>query len=172
MNESLFAYRRKSFMELGQIYFWTATIHKWQKLLNENRFKDIIIDSLSYLSSKKKLEIFAFVIMPNHVHFIWRILEQNGGETTVGSFLEYTAHELKKVLLQDKSADLDRYRINASNKSYEFWKRDSLAVHVYSVKLLIRSWIISMPIQLQSIGSWQKNLASTGTHRQGIMNKI
>ena len=119
-------------MELGQVYFWTATINKWQKLLLEDRFKEIIIASLSYLSLKKKLDVFAFVIMPNHLHFIWRILEQNGGETTVGSFLKYTAHEFKKLLRQLNPSDLSDYEVSASNKSYEFWQRDSLAVHLYS----------------------------------------
>ena len=132
MSEELFAYRRKSYMELGQLYFWTATINKWQKLLHDDRFKQVILGSLQYLTSKNKIDVFAFVLMPNHLHFIWRILEQNGSETTVGSFLKYTAHEFKKLLKKIKPPDLKYYQVNASNKSYEFWQRDSLAVHLYS----------------------------------------
>jgi hypothetical protein len=26
-------YKRKSYMEMGLIYFWTATINNWQRLL-------------------------------------------------------------------------------------------------------------------------------------------
>lgn len=75
-------------------YFWTATINQWQKLLQPDQYKDIIVNSLDYLSNAGKIDVFGFVIMPNHVHFIWRTKELNGKETTQGSFLKHTAHDL------------------------------------------------------------------------------
>lgn len=87
---------RTSHMDSDELYFWTATINGWQKLLEKDSFKDLIISSLKYLSNKGKIDVFAFVIMPNHIHLIWRINELNGKETPQGSFLKYTAHELKK----------------------------------------------------------------------------
>ena len=132
MNEDLFTYRRKSYKKLGQIFLWTSTIDKWRKLLTEDRFKEVISDSLTYLSSRKKLDVFAFVIMPNHVHFIWRMLADNVKETTAGSFLKYTAHAFKKLLNQYNSSALSHYKVKAHNKSHEFWQRDSLAIHLCS----------------------------------------
>ena len=137
MKENLFKYIRKSFMELGQIYFWTATINKWQKLLHLDRYKAIIIDSLKHLSDKGKIDVFAFVIMPNHIHLIWRINENSGKETTQVSLLKYTAHEFKKLITQDEHENLQLldFAINAKNKSYEFWQRDSLATQLYTQKV-------------------------------------
>jgi REP element-mobilizing transposase RayT len=86
-------------MEIGEIFFWTATINQWQNLLKPDRYKDIIIDSLGYLSDAGKIDVFGFVIMPNHIHLIWRTKELNGKETAQGSFLKYTAHEFRKLLL-------------------------------------------------------------------------
>jgi len=127
----MFEHKRKSHIELGQIYFWTATINKWQKLLNDDAYKKVIINSLRHLSAKGKLDVFAFVIMPNHIHLIWRINELNGKETTQGSFLKHTAHEFKKMLIQEDHKGLSNYTVNATNKQYEFWQRDSLAVHLF-----------------------------------------
>ena len=59
-------------MEIGEVFFWTATIINWQHLLREDRFKEVIIQSLRTLSVKSLADIFAFVIMPNHIHLIWR----------------------------------------------------------------------------------------------------
>jgi putative transposase len=73
-----FKEKRKSFIEIGNVYFWTATINNWIKLLEPDIVKQIIIDSLLYLSQKKKIEVYAFVIMPNHIHLIWKINEKNG----------------------------------------------------------------------------------------------
>lgn len=131
MNQDLFSHRRKSFLELGKIYFWTATINGWQKLLSSDQYKDVIIDSLAFLSSTGKIEVFAFVVMPNHIHLIWRILENNGKETPQGSFLKYTAHEFKKRLVND-GFSLAHYKVEAINKDYEFWQRDSLAIPLYT----------------------------------------
>lgn len=65
----------KSFVDIGKIYFLTATINNWNKLLTEDIMKEIITSSLKYLSVQKKIEVYAFVIMPNHLHFVWQMLK-------------------------------------------------------------------------------------------------
>ena len=50
MSEDLFALRRKSYIEIGEIFFWTDTINKWQRLLMKDEYKNVIINSLTYLS--------------------------------------------------------------------------------------------------------------------------
>jgi REP element-mobilizing transposase RayT len=131
MDKNIFEHKRKSYMALREIYFWTATINKWQRLLQRDSYKDVVINSLGYLSKAGKADVFAFVIMPNHIHLIWRINENNGKETTQASFLKYTAHEFKKMLKRENDKRLSNYVVNASNKKYEFWQRDSLAVLLY-----------------------------------------
>ena len=122
-----FRQNRKSYIEIGKIYFWTATINKWQKLLAEIATKQIIIDCLANLSERKKITVYAFVIMPNHVHFIWQTNGLNGKETAQGSFLKFTAHSFKKYLLRNNPAFLSLFAVSAHNKNYEFWQRDSMA---------------------------------------------
>ncbi len=48
MDKSLLKPKRKSHIDKGEIYFWTATINKWLRLLEKDEYKDIIIDSLQY----------------------------------------------------------------------------------------------------------------------------
>ena len=43
--------------------YFTATIYEWQSVLADDNHKDIIIDSLQYLVSDKRIELNAFVIM-------------------------------------------------------------------------------------------------------------
>ena len=76
---------RKSYTSLNKIYFWTATIHKWIPLLDSDCNKQIIIDSLKYLSDKELISVYAFIIMPNHIHLIWQQNNLNGKETPKGS---------------------------------------------------------------------------------------
>ncbi len=51
-------------------YFCTITVLDWVPVLIEARYIDPIIESLRFCREHKRLELFAFVVMPNHVHLI------------------------------------------------------------------------------------------------------
>ena len=82
------------------------------------------------LSGKGLLKVYAFIIMPNHLHIIWQQLKKNGKKTAQGSFVKYTAHELLKIL--KAAGDSAQYGVNAVNKKHEMWQRDSLSIEIYS----------------------------------------
>ena len=124
-QQDIFKNKRKSYIEIGEVFFWTATINHWQKLLWEDNYKNVIISSLEYLSNAGKIDVFAFIIMPNHIHLIWRIKDLNGKETAQGSFLKYTAHEFRKMLLKEGREKLSSYKVDAENKKHEFCPKDS-----------------------------------------------
>lgn len=92
--------------------------------------KRLITGYLKKLSSEEYITIYAFVIMPNHIHIIWQQNKLNGKETAQGSFLKYTAHEFLKDLKKQGLSHL--YEVNAANKKHEIWQRDSLSIEIYS----------------------------------------
>jgi putative transposase len=132
LSNSIFESKRNSHVKIGEIIFWTATINSWQKLLNDTAYKDIIINSLTYLSNKGLVDVFGFVIMPNHIHLIWRVNKLNGKEYPHASLLKYTAHAFKKLLKATNISALASYAVDAKNKQYEFWQRDALAIPLLS----------------------------------------
>ena len=77
------------------IQFFTATILLWQKLLKQVKYKKIIVDSLSFLAKEKRVKIFGFVIMENHIHIIWQGTELYSLKHTQLSFMKYTAQQIK-----------------------------------------------------------------------------
>ena len=125
--------QRKSHTSLGKIYFWTGTIHKWYCLLEDNVEKETIIGSLKTLAGRGLITVYAFVIMPNHIHLIWRLNNRNGKESSKGSFMKFTAHEFKEHL--KVKGGLEKYKVDTSNKLYEFWQRDSLGIEIWSLKV-------------------------------------
>jgi REP element-mobilizing transposase RayT len=72
--------------------FITATILTWQKLLFNDHLKHIIVDSLHWLVKQNRCTVYAFVIMPNHIHLIWRIADKLERELVRGALLSFTAH--------------------------------------------------------------------------------
>jgi hypothetical protein len=90
-------------MEEGIIYFYTATILNWIHLLQSDKFKLIILNSLTYLIEKERIKVYGFVIMPNHIHLIWENLSPNGKEAPHASFMKFTAHQFLTELKTDNS---------------------------------------------------------------------
>jgi REP element-mobilizing transposase RayT len=64
---------RNSQMSIGEIYFWTCTIKDWKNLLKPDKYKQIVIDCLKELKEKNLITIYAYVIMPNHIHIVWEM---------------------------------------------------------------------------------------------------
>jgi Cdc6-like AAA superfamily ATPase len=58
--------------------FFAATNLYWKKLHEPDKYKDVIIDSMKFLVKEKRVVIYGFVIMPNHIHLLWHL---RAGET-------------------------------------------------------------------------------------------
>jgi REP element-mobilizing transposase RayT len=82
---------RNSRMEFDQVYFWTDTIKDWKLLLKQDKYKALIISSWQELVKRNQVVIYAFVIMPNHLHVVWEMREPNGKEMPHASFNKFTS---------------------------------------------------------------------------------
>ena len=132
------AHTRKSAMEIGEVYFYTSTIVAWKRLLKNDTYKQIIINSLKILVERKCIVIYGFVIMPNHIHLLWEILKKNGNEDADTSFTKFTAHEFKRDLGNNYPKILALFESDKNDRSYQFWQRDPLAVRIFSREMFIQ----------------------------------
>jgi putative transposase len=126
MNDN--PYKRQGQMSHLQSYFYTDTIFEHKHLLTDDLMKTVVINSWQYLVESKKIKIYAFVIMPNHIHLIWEMLDMNGKESPAGSFAKFTAHKFKKLMEVNNPLELEEYKVYKSDRKYQFWKRDPLAI--------------------------------------------
>lgn len=127
---------RNSDMEIGEVYFWTSTIVSWKNLFNTDDFKNVLLNSLKHLIERKCIAIYGLVIMPNHVHLIWEMLTINGKEMPDTSFIKFTAHQFKKLLLDSDLKMLEDFKTDKPDRNYMFWQRDALAVRIFSREML------------------------------------
>jgi putative transposase len=121
--------QRYSYTALNEVYFWTITINNWQKLLLNDTYKYIIINSLQWLCQKGLVKIYGYVIMPNHVHLLWEQVKMNGTELPKTSFEKFTAHQF---LQKTDAGELAKFKVAASDRQHNFWQRDPLAVLITS----------------------------------------
>ena len=74
LNMHIF-HKRQGQMEIAQSYFYTDTIQGFKNLLEDDIIKMIIIDSLQYLTKNNIVELYGYVIMPNHIHLLWNFFK-------------------------------------------------------------------------------------------------
>ena len=110
--------------------YFTATNLEWKKLLKPDKYKEIIISSLRFLVSDKRIKVFAFVIMDNHIHLIWQMMGDNDPEAVQRDFLKYTAQRMKKDLQVNHPDVLEYFKVNAKDREYQFWERNALSVEL------------------------------------------
>lgn len=85
-------------------------------MLKEQEYKDIIINSLKHLSEKKLFKVYAFVIMPNHIHLIWHLTALNGKEMPHASLMKFTSHQfLEKIRIENPELLID-YQVQIKNR--------------------------------------------------------
>ena len=112
--------------------FFTATILEWKHLLKEDEYKDIIIKSLQFLTNEKSVVVYAFVIMPNHIHLIWQVQDGFKRDKIQLRFLRFTAQQMKFKLLATDRTRLEQFKVNAKDREYQFWERNALSVDLWS----------------------------------------
>jgi REP element-mobilizing transposase RayT len=121
---------RNSRMKLNEVYFWTNTIKDWKHLLKKSKYKHLIIEQLQWLKNRNKILIYGFVVMPNHLHLLWEMLEMNGKEMPHASFNKWTSSRFLKDLRINNKKKIPDFVEKTSERNHRFWQRDPLAIQI------------------------------------------
>ena len=107
--------------QFNETLFFTATNLNWMPLLESKTNKTYILDCLNYLTKNDKCRIYAFVIMPNHIHLVLDLISIDK-PTFQRIFLSYTANQCIKHLRKTKSIYLDDMKSTQNDRNYHFWE--------------------------------------------------
>ncbi|MGN7987080.1 transposase [Pedobacter sp. 22226] len=128
MEKDIFKQDRNSKMLLDEVYFWTDTVKDWKKIFSIDKYKIIVIDTLRELVNRKKITVYAFVIMPNHLHLVWQMIELNGKEMPHASFNKFTSHQIFQDLKLQHPEILPYFKVSDRERNFRLWQRDPLAI--------------------------------------------
>jgi putative transposase len=119
------------------LYFVTASTCGWKPLFSETEYANIVLDSLAWLRREKRMSLFAFVLMPTHLHTIALPNGRTIGEL-LQSFGSFTAHVILHKLREDNRKDLlEFFHAYRRDKSLEhsIWQ-DIQAKNIYTGEFL------------------------------------
>lgn len=145
------------------LYYLTFQVVDWIDIFSRQIYRDIVIESLKYAIEHKDLQIFAFVIMSNHVHLIAQSATGKLSDT-IRDFKKFTSKRIINAVQEIQESRckwmLNQFafhaRRHASNNKYQVWTHENHAIYLYGPKFIkekieyihnnpVRSGIVEKP---------------------------
>ena len=130
----------KSNFDPNNLYFITTTTVNRAHLFLLDRHKQIIAESLDYMRLKNWLNLYAFVLMPNHVHLLVRFFPNIKLSDVMREFKKHTS---KQIILACKTENNQKYLSymedaarTISGQTYKVWEDGYDAREVFSLPFL------------------------------------
>jgi putative transposase len=142
------------------LYFVTTTAEKHIHIFKRESIIRIILDSLHFLRTSGRMELFVFVIMPNHIHLIGRFSKEHPLSDVMRDLKRHTARQIiRQLMAEEHTEKLGLLQsLNQDNRqAYKIWEDGYDAREIFSQDFLSQKmeYIHYNPCQPQ----W--NLANT-----------
>jgi len=152
-----------SYQVPDHLYFVTATTRGWKHLFALETYASIVLNSLAWLRRENRMRLFAFVLLPSHLHTLVKPENDTIGEL-LQDFGSYASHAILEQLIKDRRDDLIQFfheQRRDIRHQHSIWD-DIQAKNVYSMKFLNQKleYIHQNPVSKQ----W-KLVAERGDYR-------
>lgn len=120
----------KSASQSNVVYFVTLTIVDWISVFIRRQYIEFIIENLQYCQENKGLEIFEYVIMPNHIHMIY-LGRDIPLSNILRDFKSFTSKDLYKMIKNNSGESRQSWIIsifnnhgkkNNLNENFQVWQ--------------------------------------------------
>lgn len=157
-------------------HFLTFTIVSWIDIFSRQRYRDIIMESLAYCRKEKGLLLSAFVIMSNHIHFIWRSAD-NDLSGLIRDFKRHTSKRLTTSIQEEPESRRDwllymfRFHANQtnSNEMFKVWTGDNHPEEIHSAAFFNTklNYIHQNPVRAGLVANPASYLYSSAANYEG-----
>ena len=121
------------------LYFVTTKAADHEHLFQQNIVKRMLTDSLDCMCLRKLLTLYAFVIMPNHIHLIIQSPPDNPVANVIRGYKRHTADRLIRQYRAEenqKTLDILSAKARSSKQRHKVWENGYNAKSVFSAEFL------------------------------------
>ena len=162
-----------------ELYFTTTTVVDWMDVFTRPRYKHIIVESLEYCQANKGLDIYAWVLMTNHLHMI----VGTSGAASIGDvlrdFKKFTSKGIVKAIQENEQESrqewlLNRFRFRAANDkkitNFKFWQDDNYVENIISYDFYKQKldYIHENPVRQEIVARAEDYLYSSARNYAGM----
>lgn len=114
---------------------------KWLPVFTKKEYIDIVLNCLRFCQKNKGMEIYSWIIMPNHMHLVFQSMDGQPPELLLGDFKRFTSNAIVKAIKENpeelnREFYLARFRVSASKSSnvkhHQFWRHDNRPIELWS----------------------------------------
>ncbi len=80
------------------LHFLTFATVNWIDVFTGKKYRDVLVDSLSYCRKETGLELCGYVIMSNHIHLIARAKDNYTLSDILRDFKKHTSKQIIKMI--------------------------------------------------------------------------
>ncbi|MCD4819722.1 MAG: transposase [Candidatus Cloacimonetes bacterium] len=168
---------RYKFINKEQPHFLTCTVVNWISVFGIPNVSQIILDSLQFLQSEKRIKLFAFVIMEHHIHLV---AQAENIEKEIKNFKSFTARKIidyfietdYKRILKQLSNSKKRYKID---RDYQFWQEASHPEQIINYEMMTQKidYIHNNPVSSGFVDKdihWRYSSARNYSELHGVID--
>lgn len=132
--------RKYKFLNKEGLYFVSfATIH-WIDVFTREEYVDELVTSLNFCIKNKGMEIYAWCIMPSHVHLVFRAKDNNPGDL-LRDFKTFTSKRIVKAIRENIRESRREWMLdffakagkeNSNVTNYQFWQQHNHPIELWS----------------------------------------
>jgi REP element-mobilizing transposase RayT len=131
--------RAYKFKDQTKPYFITFTTVNWIDLFTRKAFCEVVIDSIKYCQKTKGLIVYAWVIMPSHVHMIIGTKDKEM-QNILRDLKSYTSKKLKEEINNHPQESRKEWLIwmferagkkNGNNLNWQLWQQDNHPIELW-----------------------------------------
>jgi REP element-mobilizing transposase RayT len=141
-------------------YFITITVRKFVPLFQDGEVVRILFNSLEFLRHEHGLKVYAYVVMPNHIHLVAGC-DAKIMNNMIGNFKSYTSRSIAEYLELNKSQLLRKFEKSAyKGQNYAIWQETFRSEVVFSEDFLKQKvdYIHNNPVKaglVELVDDWQ-----------------
>ncbi|MEI7501995.1 MAG: transposase [Paludibacter sp.] len=164
-------------VEQDALHYVTFQVVEWVDIFTRKVYRDIVIDSLRFCQTNKGLEIYAFVVMSNHIHLLLRSDKAKLSDT-IRDFKAHTGREILNAINLESESRRDwmlnifgfAAKKHKRNEDYQFWTHENHAELIYSDKFFFQklNYIHENPIRAGIVEKAEDYLYSSARDFAGL----
>ncbi len=161
------------------LYFLTFQVVDWIDVFTRQNYQDLVIESLDFCQKNKGLQVFAYVVMSNHLHLI---VNSPMGELsdTIRDFKRFTSNNILAAIKNNVESRrewmLERFENHAQrhkrNTHYQLWTHSNHAEVLYSNPFIEQKliYIHNNPVKAGIVKNPEDYLYSSARNYAGLDN--
>ena len=174
--------RNYAFKNPNGLYFISfATVH-WVAVFIRDIYFQLLVESLTYCRETKGMELFAYCIMPNHVHLIFKSSTGNPSGL-IRDLKKYTSKKLIQTIRTNfkesrRERLLDMFQKAGQSKSniakYQFWQHHNHPIELWSTAVIRQKlkYIHNNPVKsgfVESPEDWKYSSAANFSGKPAVL---